>query len=245
MIVRVQTEVWPVVSLRTLCDRISSGGTPSRARPEYFVSDGHLWVKSKELLDGSIFETEETISDDALASSSARIYPEDTILIAMYGATVGQLGILRRRAAVNQAICALVVNSRIADYRYVFYALLHTRRDLVAKAFGAAQQNLNQDLIKGFEIPLPPLPTQRKIAAILSAYDDLIENNTRRIALLEEMARALYREWFVEFRYPGHVGASLVESPLGPIPQGWRATELAELAELERNGLVLSPVWIG
>lgn len=82
------------------------------------------------------------------------------------------------------------------------------------------------------KITLPPLPTQRKIAAVLSAYDDLIENNTRRIALLEETARALYREWFVEFRYPGHASVPLVESPLGPIPQGWRVVKLGDAVEL-------------
>ena len=70
------------------------------------------------------------------------------------------------------------------------------------------------------------LSTQRKIAAVLSAYDDLIENNTRRIEILEEMARAIYREWFVEFRFPGHEDAKMVDSELGSIPEGWEATKL-------------------
>ena len=72
---------------------------------------------------------------------------------------------------------------------------------------------------------MPPLPTQRKIASILSAYDDLIENNTRRIAILEEMAQAIYREWFVNFRFPGHENVKLVDSPLGQIPEGWEADD--------------------
>ncbi len=71
-------------------------------------------------------------------------------------------------------------------------------------------------------IPIPPLSTQRKIAAILSAYDDLIENNNRRIKILEEMAQRIYREWFVDFRYPGHENVPLVDSELGPIPEGGR-----------------------
>ena len=73
---------------------------------------------------------------------------------------------------------------------------------------------------------LPPLPTQRKIAAILSAYDDLIEVNTRRIALLEEMARGLYREWFVRFRFPGHEGVRMVESAVGLVPEGWEVVSV-------------------
>ena len=75
-------------------------------------------------------------------------------------------------------------------------------------------------------VRLPPLPTQRKIAAILSAYDDLIEVNTRRIALLEEMARGLYREWFVRFRFPGHEGVRMVESAVGVVPEGWEVSGL-------------------
>jgi type I restriction enzyme S subunit len=82
------------------------------------------------------------------------------------------------------------------------------------------------------EINLPPLPTQRKIAAILSAYDDLIENNTRRIAILEEIAQNVYREWFVHFRFPGHESVPLVDSPLGPIPEGWEVRRLEDVCDL-------------
>ena len=81
---------------------------------------------------------------------------------------------------------------------------------------------------------------QRKIAAILSAYDDLIENNTRRIKILEEMAQALYREWFVNFRFPGHEKVQMVDSPLGMIPEGWEIKKLGTIADINsaslRNG---------
>ena len=81
-----------------------------------------------------------------------------------------------------------------------------------------------------------PLPTQRKIAAVLSAYDDLIENNTRRIEILEEMAKAIYREWFVEFRFPGHKQVEMVESELGLIPQGWEAKKVKEIVKRLKAG---------
>lgn len=229
---------WEHTSLRNLCSRISSGGTPSRQQPQYFVFDGNLWVKSKELLDGSIYDTEEKITDEAVAKSSAKFYPENTVLLAMYGANVGQLAILRRRATVNQAICGLVVEENTADYRYVFYALLQTRTDLTVQAFGAAQQNLNQETIRGFGIPTPPLPIQRKIAAVLSAYDDLIENNTRRVQILEEMVQALYREWFIHFRFPGHEHGKMVDSALGPIPEGWSVGSLSGIADLAKQTVV-------
>ena len=87
-----------------------------------------------------------------------------------------------------------------------------------------------------------PSPTQRKIAAVLSAYDDLIENNTRRIKILEEMASAIYREWFVEFRFPGHEQVEMVESELGLIPQGWEVGELGDLAESVRRNIKPSDI---
>jgi len=86
------------------------------------------------------------------------------------------------------------------------------------------------------EIPLPPLPTQRRIASILSAYDDLIENNTKRIEILEEMARSLYREWFVHFRFPGHEKVKLVDSELGKIPEGWEVLPLSEVFDTSSGG---------
>jgi type I restriction enzyme S subunit len=88
--------------------------------------------------------------------------------------------------------------------------------------------------IEGVEISLPPLPSQRRIAGILSAYDDLIENSQRRIKILEEMARRLYREWVIHFRFPSHEDCRFVESPLGEIPEGWEVKNLASVAEVNR-----------
>jgi type I restriction enzyme S subunit len=102
---------------------------------------------------------------------------------------------------------------------------------------GAAQPKLSQANLRLIEIPLPSIPIQRHIAGILSAYDDLIENCQRRIQILEEMARSLYREWFVNFRYPGHESVPLVPSALGEIPQGWEVKKLADLcARMESGG---------
>ncbi|WP_394756307.1 restriction endonuclease subunit S [Rhodoferax sp.] len=100
---------------------------------------------------------------------------------------------------------------------------------------GTSVPHISGAQIKGFAFRLPPPPTQRRIASILSAYDDLIENNTRRIAILEEMARRLYEEWFVRFRFPGHEGVPLVESEFGLVPQGWESRSVAELAIIHRG----------
>ena len=93
---------------------------------------------------------------------------------------------------------------------------------------GAAQPKLSQANLRIIQLSLPPLPIQRRIAGILSAYDDLIENNQRRIKILEEMARRIFREWFVYFRFPGHEDCRMVESPLGEIPEGWEVKFLPD-----------------
>ena len=123
----------------------------------------------------------------------------------------------------------------ISDAGYVFYLASSSiiRKPAEKSMFGASgRQRADLASIKDMDIPAPTLPTQRKIAAILGAYDDLIENNTRRIRILEEMAQALYREWFVKFRFPGHENVEMVESELGLVPEGWEVKRLGDVIEL-------------
>jgi len=127
----------------------------------------------------------------------------------------------------------------VSDQDFVFYfALQEGLRSAAEKSMTGAsgRQRADVSALKEFECEFPPLPTQRRIASILSAYDELIENNQRRIRILEDMARSLYREWFVHFRYPGHESVPLLDSPLGQIPQGWEVKKLGDLAEdMRRN----------
>ncbi|AKU14276.1 restriction endonuclease S subunit [Azoarcus sp. CIB] len=106
---------------------------------------------------------------------------------------------------------------------------------------GATMASLNQGILERIELPLPPLPVQQRIAGILSVYDELIENSQRRIKILETMARALYREWFVHFRFPGHENHPRVLSPLGEIPQGWEAVSIEDVCERVTDGSHSSP----
>lgn len=126
----------------------------------------------------------------------------------------------------------------VSDPGYVFYlSLSDIIRKPAEKSMAGASGRQRADLaaIKEIEVPSPPLPTQRKIAGILSAYDDLIENNLRRIKILEQMAQAIYREWFVNFRFPGHQKVKMVDSELGPIPQGWEVGKLGDIASVNLN----------
>jgi type I restriction enzyme S subunit len=118
--------------------------------------------------------------------------------------------------------------------KFLYYALRPKLSEFRSVSTGAATKFLTLTILNATEITLPPISAQRRVAEILSAYDDLIENNQRRIGLLEQMARAIYREWFVEFRCPGHEKVKFVDSALGKIPQGWEVTTLgAQLAALE------------
>jgi len=125
------------------------------------------------------------------------------------------------------------------ESRFLYYWLQSSqgKAELKKCTIGSSQSAYTIVLLKEMEITLPPLPIQRKIAAILSAYDDLIENNLRRIKILEEMAQNLYREWFVKFRFPGHEHARFVDSPLGRIPEGWEVKALGKIAIQTRDAV--------
>lgn len=124
------------------------------------------------------------------------------------------------------------------DPRFVYYSL--QRIDFARFNAGAGVPTLNRNHLDNLEVDVPILPVQRKIAAILSAYDALIENNIRRIAILEEMARRIYEEWFVYFRFPGHEKMKMVESSLGMIPRGWEVKRLKEICERVDYGYTAS-----
>ena len=146
---------------------------------------------------------------------------------------------------LNQNTVCLRPNSNLLHKGFLAYfgQSMTFRNYIIAHARGAANQvRMAIGLLKEMPVPCPPLLTQQKIAAILSTYDDLIENNAQRIKILEEMAQAIYREWFIHFRFPGHQKVKMVKSPLGPIPEGWEATVLGDLAEEVRRGVDPSEV---
>ena len=223
--------------LSDICFKVTSGGTPSRKRLDFY-DGGFPWVKTKELNDNIILDTEEHINEEALAKSSAKLLPKNTVLMAMYGATVGKLGILGVEAACNQACIALIVNPEAADYRFIYYLLAHNRSSIVAMATGAAQQNLSGDLVRNLEFEFPSLPVQAAVADILSTLDEKIRLNTELSKTLEAIAQTIFKSWFIDFD-PVHAKMrgekpegmddataalfpdSFEESELGLIPKGW------------------------
>ena len=153
--------------------------------------------------------------------------------------TLGQVGLIPRERRFPKYIISnkqlrLRCDPSIAlpEYLYYWFSSPDMRSHVITRNTGASVPLITLGTLRSLPINLPPLPTQRKIASILSAYDDLIENNTRRIAILEEMAQSLYREWFVHYRYPGHEHVPLVDSPIGPVPEGWEVRKLSDVMEL-------------
>lgn len=195
-----------ILTVDDVCLRVTSGGTPSRRVSEYF--DGTIpWLKTQELRDGWVYETEEYISQTAVENSSAKLLPTNTVMMAMYGATVGKLAILGTEMTCNQAACAMIVDTNKADYRYLYYVLLNDRSRIVDRANGAAQQNLSARTIKALEYNFPAIEEQRAIAATLGALDDKIESNQQAIASIYDLLDAQSAKY----------GADLPTVPLGVI----------------------------
>ncbi len=124
-----------------------------------------------------------------------------------------------------------------ADYLFAFLRSSFFKNQVESLVIGSAQPNFGPSHLKRMLVPVPHFDEQRKIAGVLSAYDDLIENNNRRIAILEAMAQAIYREWFVEFRFPGHEKVKLVDSPLGKIPEGWEVASVQTFLNHSTSGI--------
>lgn len=148
--------------------KTTSGGTPSRTHTEYYNNGTNLWVKTKELEDGFIFNTEEKITDDAIKKSSAKIVQKGSILLAMYGATIGKLGIAAKELACNQACCVFMFNEQEWKREYLYCWLITNREYLISQGKGAAQPNLSQASIQQFKIVLPDEKLLKKFSNIVS-----------------------------------------------------------------------------
>jgi type I restriction enzyme S subunit len=168
----------------------TSGGTPSRAIDGYYEDGKIMWVKSKELNNSFILETEEKINDIGLKNSSAKLLPAKSVLIALYGATVGQTGILSDVATSNQAICALLPNNEY-PYTFIFQFLKMNQTNILNFAVGSAQQNISQIFIKEFPIIIPPLDVLNLYSLHVNNLFNKIENNLKQNRTLSQLRDGL------------------------------------------------------
>lgn len=183
---------WLITKLQDL-GSWSAGGTPSRSRPAYYEGD-IPWFKTGELVDGVLFESEEQINHDALANSSAKLLPVGTLLVAMYGATIGKTGILAVPAATNQACAAFVPSPCVPGLARFVQLFLISRRDaLRAAGQGGAQPNLSQGFLRSYDIPLPPENEQRRIVAKLDSIFTATRAAKARLGRLPSLLDKLKR----------------------------------------------------
>lgn len=206
--------------------------------------DGPVFLGIKNLTDDGKFDFSDIrhISEEDFARWTKRILPKEGDIVFTYEATLHRYAIIPRgfRGCLGRRLALIKPDNKKIITKYLFYYFFSEEwRNTINKNIfsGATVDRIPIIRFPNFEITVPPLPTQQKIAAILSAYDDLIENNTRRIKILEEMAQAIYREWFVNFRFPGHEGVRMVESELGSVPEGWEVVRLDSVADVNMNSI--------
>lgn len=200
---------WPVVEIQEIC-RTGSGTTPSRKNADYY--SGQIpWVKSGELRETEIFGTEEHVTEKALSETSLKLVPPGALLVAMYGATVGRVGLLGVEATTNQAVCHVVPDNERAYTRYLFHLLQAKAAELVSRGVGGAQPNISQGIIKSLKIPLPPLEEQKRIAGILDQAAELCRLRTRALDKLNTLGQAIFHEMFGD---PVDPSSEYVQKPL-------------------------------
>lgn len=212
-----------------------------------FGDKGIPVIKIKNIRLGHVDLNEASYVDEKHLSIPDRFHVKSgDVLISLTGSHITQpnsvVGRIARhsdgqpRCLLNQRAGKIIAkDKRVCDPRFLFYALSEqeTMLAIAVKAHGAASQaNVSPSQVESIEIPFPPFPVQQRIAGILSAYDELIENSQRRIKILEAMARGLYREWFVHFRFPGYENHLREASALGEIPHGWEVNKLFVLTSV-------------
>lgn len=176
---------WDIKKLGDVC-KTSSGGTPSKSVKEYF-SGNILWLRSGEIKDMYLYDTEIKISDSALNNSNAKIFPVNTVVIAMYGATVGQVGIIKNEMATNQAVCGIFINDKVLSEIYLYYNLKGHRNVFLSAAIGGGQPNISQSIIRNTFITLPPLSLQQEFASKIEAIEKQKELIKKSIKETEDL----------------------------------------------------------
>ena len=211
---------------------VSRGRSRHRPRDAAFLYGGQYpFVQTGEVKRAGLHlrDFEQTYSEAGLAQS--KLWPVGTLCITI-AANIAETSILDIEACFPDSVIGFIADPEKADTRFVKYlfdAVLKMRFQSFTQ--GAAQDNLSQAKLLSIKFPVPELIVQKKVADILSDYDDLIENNRRRIALLEEAARMLYREWFVHFRFPGHEHVRIIDG----LPEGWERRPISEVATVWRG----------
>lgn len=173
----------------------TSGGTPSKSHKEYYVGGTIPWLRSGEVSKGDIYDAELYITEEGLKKSSAKLFPIDTVLIAMYGATVGQVGILKSTMCTNQAICGILPNKDFHP-NFLKYVLLANKKNYLKQAIGGAQPNISQQVIKSTYIPIVKFSEQESVVSELDKINELIRLKKEQLKDFDNLAQSIFYEMF-------------------------------------------------
>jgi type I restriction enzyme S subunit len=182
------SDTWDLTTVKDYCAEMKSGGTPSRTEIKYWNSNDIPWLKTGEIKNNIIIQTEEYISSEGLKNSSAKFLPKDTVLMSMYGVNAGDIGILKTEATTNQACCGMICENPM-QAAFLYYHLLHNQKFIATQAIGGAQENLSKDFIEKIEIPIPD--DDKLNSPILKTIIDNKENYTRQNQKLTELKELL------------------------------------------------------
>jgi type I restriction enzyme S subunit len=238
---------WQLKKLGEVCVT-TSGGTPSRGNPSYY--NGNIpWVKSGELDRGLILDTEEKISEEAIKNSSAKVFPQGTLLIALYGATIGKLAFIGIDAATNQAVCGIFKNENI-DSNYLYHFLFFKKPNLVKQGIGGAQPNISQGILKNLDLPIPPLPEQQAIVAKIEELLSELENGKQQLQTAQQQLK-VYRQSLLKAAFEGRFGYAQRPPNSGKdgepdcgqagLPKGWEWVRMGDVCNKIQDGSHFSP----
>ena len=231
------------VTLKDVCLLVTDGKHGDCQNQE---ASGYYFLSCKDVRDGKLnYEGARQITEADFTDTHRRTQLEPGEILITNSGTIGRMAIAphnkrTHRTTFQKSVAILKPDYDKVNPTWLYYYLLSETDRLITFAGGTAQKNLLLRDMRAFEIDVPTRDTQRQVVEILKAYDDLIDNNTRRIEILEEMARRLYEEWFVHFRFPGHEEVRFKQSELGAIPEGWKPVAFSEVASF-MNGFAFKP----
>lgn len=221
---------WEVMKTSLAFHGIGSGTTPSTSKKEFYDdNDGYYWLQTGDLNDGLINDTSKKITKLAISQCNLKFYPIDSIVIAMYGATIGKVGILGIKTATNQACCVLPANKNM-NFKFAFYEFLACKPALLVSAIGGGQPNISQDVIRKQKIAIPPLLEQNIIATYLdkkcSEIDNIISAQQKRIALLQELKQSVITHAVTKGLNPNVEMDATEEDWINRLPASWGKAKL-------------------
>ena len=218
---------WKKVKLDEM-GTISRGRSKHRPRNDPSLFDGkYPFIQTADVKNANLYISEYSQTYNEKGLSQSKLWQPGTLCITI-AANIADTGILSIPACFPDSVMGFIPYKEVSDVRYVKYCFDILQRECKAISVGAAQDNLSWDKLSRIQFPCPPLETQQKIAGILSAYDELIENNRKQIKLLEEAAQKLYKEWFVKLNFPGHENVKIVDG----VPEGWKKVRAEDYFEV-------------